>query len=193
MTKILNKYSKCHDKNLYKFYDNYIKFVQTLYGDGAINNSVINKNKLFLESTNLSSLACDDDKFSSLSTSAMLARGEVPEVHRRTADNYMVIKKIYGTPVVQPRINNKDRALLAKYDFNPLECSTIKQINEELAFLKRWSMSLEKNLRNDANEIIQIRAKELKFLVASRYVNLTSEVYAGYKALERYFEEISKY
>jgi len=54
-------------------------------------------------------------------------------------------------------------------------------------------MSLEKNLRNDANEIIQIRAKELKFLVASRYVNLTSEIYSGYKALEKYFEEISKY
>ncbi len=148
---------------------------------------------MFLESTSLSSLACDDDKFSSLSTSAMLARGEVPEAHRRTADNYMVIKKVYGSPVVQPRINNQERALLAKYDFNPLEYSTIKQINEELSYLKRWSMSLEKNLRNDANEIIQIRAKELKFLVASRYVNLTSEIYAGYKALERYFEEISKY
>ena len=125
--------------------------------------------------------------------SAMLARGEVPEVHRRTADNYMVIKKVYGTPVVQPRINNQERALLSKYDFNPLEYSTIKQINEELSFLKRWSMSLEKNLRADANEIIQIRAKELKFLVASRYVSLTSEIYSGYKALERYFEEISKY
>lgn len=161
---------------------------------GKISNSVLNKNtKLFLESTNLSSLSCDDDKFSSLSMSAMLARGEVPEVHRRTADNYMVIKKIYGAPVVQPRINNKERALLAKYDFNPLEYSTIKQINEELSFLKRWSISLEKNLRADANEIIQIRAKELKFLVASRYVSVTSEIYQGYKALERYFEEISKY
>ena len=105
----------------------------------------------------------------------------------------MVIKKIYGVPVVQPRINNKERELLNKYDFNPLEFSTIKQINEELSFLKRWSMSLEKNLKNDANEIIQIRAKELKFLVASRYVSLTSEIYSGYKALERYFEEISKY
>ena len=136
---------------------------------GKISNSVLNKNtKFFLESTNLSSLSCDDDKFSSLSMSAMLARGEVPEVHRRTADNYMVIKKIYGAPVVQPRINNKERALLAKYDFNPLEFSTIKQINEELSFLKRWSMSLEKNLRADANEIIQIREKEVKFLVASR-------------------------
>lgn len=159
---------------------------------GKINGSVLN-GKVFLESTNLSCLANDDDKFSSLSMSAMLARGEIPETHRRTADNYMVIKKIYGVPVVQPRINNKERELLNKYDFNPLEFSTIKQINEELSFLKRWSMSLENNLRNDANEIIQIRAKELKFLVASRYVNLTSEIYSGYKALERYFEEISKY
>lgn len=123
----------------------------------------------------------------------MLARGEIPESHRRTADNYMVIKKVYGAPVVMPRITNKEKALLSKYDFNLLEFSTIKQINEELSFLKRWSMSLERNLKVDADEIIQIRAKELKFLVASRYVSLTSEIYSGYKALERYFEEISKY
>lgn len=123
----------------------------------------------------------------------MLARGEIPESHRRTADNYMVIKKVYGVPVVMPRITNKEKALLSKYDFNLLEFSTIKQINEELSFLKRWSMSLERNLKVDADEIIQIRAKELKFLVASRYVSLTSEIYSGYKALERYFEEISKY
>jgi len=155
---------------------------------------VMNSNsKVFLESTNLSSLACEDDKFSSLSISAMLARGEVPESHRRIADNYMVIKRIYGTPVVQPRINNQEKKLLAKYDFNPLEYSTIKQINEELSFLKKWSMSLDKNLKKDSDEIIQIRAKELKFLIASRYVSLSSEIYNGYKALERYFEEISKY
>ena len=165
----------------------------TINGDGEINNSVLNNNRLFIESTNLSSLSCDDDKFSSLSMSAMLARGEVPDIHRRTADNYMVIKKIYGAPVVQPRINNKEKALLAKYDFNPLEFSTIKQINEELSFLKRWSMSLEKNLKADADEIIQIGAKELKYLIASRYISVTSEIYQGYKALERYFEEISKY
>ena len=161
---------------------------------GKINTTLLNRdNKLFIESTNLSALSSDDDKFSSLSTSAMLARGEVPDSHRRIADNYMVIKKIYGTPVVIPRIDNREKSLLAKYDFNPLEFSTIKQINEELAFLKRWSMSLEKNLKADADEILQIRAKELKFLAASRYVNLSSEIYGGYKALERYFEEISKY
>ncbi len=169
-------------------------------GDRAINNSVLNtnlnnniNNKLLLESTSLSSLSFNDDKFSSISMSAMLARGEVPDSHRRIADNYMVIKKIYGTPVVQPRITIKEQSLLAKYDFNPLECSTIKQINEELSFLKRWSVSLEPNLRHDSDEILQIRVKELKFLVASRYVNLTSEIYLGYKALEKYLEEISKY
>ena len=192
MTSYLNKHLKLHYKLTLKFYYIYVYF--KLYGDGEINTTTVNKNhKLFLESTNLSSLSGNDDRFSSLSTSAMLARGEVPDIHRRTADNYMVIKKIYGTPVVQPRINNKERALLAKYDFNSLEYSTIKQINEELSFLKRWSMSLDKNLKNDADEIIQIRAKELKFLAASRYVNITSEIYSGYKALERYFEEISKY
>ncbi len=165
-----------------------------LYGDGAINTTAENNtNKLFIESTSLSSLAGNDDRFSSLSTSAMLARGVVPDSHRRVAYNYMVIKRIYGEPVVQTRITNKDKTLLAKYDFSPLEYSTIKQVNEELSFLKRWSMSLEENLKKDADELIQIRAKELKFLAASRYVNITSEIYQGYKALERYFEEISKY
>ena len=137
----------------------------------------------------MSSLAFDEDKFSS----AMLARGGVPESHRRVADNYMVIKKVYGAPVVQPRITNQERALLAKYDFNPLEYSTIKQINEELSFLKRWSSSLEKNLKQDSDNIIQIRVKELKFIVASRYIDFDSEIYGGYKAIERYLEEISKY
>ena len=123
----------------------------------------------------------------------MLAKGEVPVSHRRIADSYVVIKKIYGTPVVQSRITNAEKKLLAKYDFNPLEFSTIKQVNEELSYLKRWSMSLEKNLKKESDELLQIRAKELKFLAASRYVSVTSEIYQGYKAIERYFEEISKY
>lgn len=167
----------------------------TLAGDGTISSAAFNKNnRLLLESTtNLSSLANNEDRFSSLSTSAMIARGEVPESHRRVADNYMVIKRIYGSPVVKMKINNQERNLLAKYDFNPLEFSTIKQINEELSFLKRWAMSGEKALRKEADDLIQIRVKELKYLAASRYVNISNEVYNGYQALERYFEEISKY
>lgn len=123
----------------------------------------------------------------------MIARGDVPESHRRVADNYMVIKKIYGSPVVKLPITAQEKNLLTKYDFNPLEFSTVKQINEELSFLKRWAMSGEKALKKDADDLIQIRVKELKFIAASRYSTISNEMYNGYQALERYFEEISKY
>ncbi len=123
----------------------------------------------------------------------MLAKASVPPSHRIAADNYMVIKKIYGTPVVKSRISNKERALLGKYDFNQLEYTTIKQINEELSLLKKWSMSLDKTLKEDSDRIIDIRLKELKYLAACRYTLITNEIYNGYMALEKYFEDISKY
>ena len=148
---------------------------------------------MLIESTSLSSLSDEEDKFSSLSTSAMLARGEVPPSHKRAADSYMIIKKIYGFSVVQSRITNQERNLLTKYDFNPLEYSTIKQINEELTCLKRWAVAIDKQLRIDADEIMNIRVKELKFLMATRYAKTSDELYNGYLALEKYFEEISKY
>lgn len=143
--------------------------------------------------TKVSALSDENDKFSSLSTSSMLARAGVPLSHVLVADNYMVIKKFYGVPVVKSRITNKEKALLAKYDFNQLEYTTIKQINEELELLKKWSMSLDESLKLDADRIIEIRAKELKYLAACRYTLITNEIYNGYMALEKYFEDISKY
>lgn len=165
-------------------------------GDRTINenfSNYTNTEKTYQQPISLSSLSDDNEKFSNLSTSAMLAKSDVPLSHVLVADNYMVIKKIYGSPVLKPRINNKELALLAKYDFNPLEYSTIKQINEELALLKKWSVSEDKNLKADADEIIQIRVKELRFLAANRYTLVTNELYNGYMALEKYFEDISKY
>ena len=128
-----------------------------------------------------------------LSTSQLLAKGEIPNSHRRVADAFMIIKKIYGQPVINCRISNQEVQLLAKYDFNLLEYSTIKQINEELAFLKKWSNSIDEKLKNDADKIIEIRCKELKFLLSSRYATISNEIYNGYMALEKYFEDISKY
>ena len=141
----------------------------------------------------LSSLSSENDKFSLLSTSQLLAKGEIPASHRRVADNFMIIKKIYGQPIINSRLNEQDKQLLAKYDFNPLEYSTIKQINEELSYLKKWSTSSNELLRKDADALLQIRSKELKYIVASRYASISNEIYNGYKALERYFEEISKF
>ena len=141
----------------------------------------------------LSSLSTDDDMFTALSTSALLAKSSVPYSHRRVADNYVIIKRVYHFQAVQSRISNAELQLLKKYEFNTLEFSTIKQINEELSYLKKWSASPVEDLKNDADKIIQIRCKELKYIIASRYATLTNEIYNGYKALERYFEEISKF
>jgi hypothetical protein len=129
---------------------------------------------------------------SNLSTSTLLARSGVPDSHRRIADSYMILKKIFGLPAVQAVLTLEEKKFLAKYDFNLLEYSTIKQINDELAFLKKWSDG-EKKLREVSDRIIEIREKELKNLIASKYISVTNEIYNGYKALERYFEEISKY
>ena len=140
-----------------------------------------------------SSLSTEDDTFMSLSTSALLARSTVPYSHRRIADNYVIIKRVYRFQAVQSRITNAEIQLLKKYDFNTLEFSTIKQVNEELSYLKKWSTSGNELLRKDADQLLQIRCKELKYIVASRYATVTNELYNGYKALERYFEEISKF
>ena len=120
-------------------------------------------------------------------------RRDVPDSHRRVADNFMIIKKIFGHPVVQPQISPEETKLLAKYDFNLLEYSTAKQINDEIVFLKKWSYSRSKELQESADMIIKIRSKELKYLMATKYVSITNKVYNGHTVLERYFEEISKY
>ena len=140
-----------------------------------------------------SAFSSEDDAFTALSTSALLAKSSVPYSHRRVADNYVIIKRVYHFQAVQSRITNAERQLLQKYDFNTLEFSTIKQINEELSYLKKWSTSTNDLLRKDADMLLQIRCKELKYIVASRYSSVTNEFYNGYKALERYFEEISKF
>lgn len=139
-----------------------------------------------------SSFSDENDTFTSLSTTALLAKNAVPYSHRRVADNYVIIKRIYKFQAVQSRISSQELSLLKKYDFNPLECSTIKQINEELSYLKKWAVASNELLAKDADDIIQIRARELKFVVASKY-STSNEVFDGFKALERYFEEITKF
>jgi len=154
----------------------------------------ISESKLNLPTfTVQSSFSNEDDTFTSLSTTALLAKNAVPYSHRRAADNYVIIKRIYKFQAVQSRISHQEIALLQKYDFSPLEASTIKQINEELAYLKKWAVASNELLSKDADDIIQIRAKELKYVSSSKYSSLTNEVYDGYKALEKYFEEITKF
>ena len=59
--------------------------------------------------------------------------------------------------------------------------------------MKQWCDGADKNLAELSDKIMAIRIKELKSIIATKYVKISNEIYNGYKALERYLEEISKY
>ena len=141
--------------------------------------------------TSKSTFSNDSDVFTSRSYAALLAKNCVPACHRRIADNYAIIKKIFKFQAVMSRISNEEKALLAKYDFNTLEYTTMKQMYQELELLQKWDS--DSNLKAVAEKILEIRVKELKFLDASHYAAVSNEIYNGCIALEHYLQEISKY
>ncbi len=143
--------------------------------------------------TSRSAFSSNEEVFTSRSYAALLAKNAIPYFHRKIADNYVIIKKVFKFQAVMSRITNVEKSLLAKYDFNTLEYTTVKQMYEELSLLQRWSMSPDENLRKDSDAILEIRTKELKYIVATSYASISNEIYKGYLALENYFIEISKY
>ena len=143
--------------------------------------------------TSRSAFSSDEEVFTSRSYAALLAKNTIPYFHRKIADNYVIIKKVFKFQAVMSRITNVEKSLLAKYDFNTLEYTTVKQMYDELSLLQRWSMSPDENLRKDSDAILEIRTKELKYIVATSYASISNEIYKGYLALENYFIEISKY
>lgn len=130
-------------------------------------------------------------RYDNLSMSSLIARGQIPQKHRQLAANYMLIKRIFGFSAIHSRISNYERSVLRKYGFDLLENSTISQINHQLEQLKIWSNSNETYVKAYADEIFEIRVKELKFLRASNYATAVGEFYDGYKALERYIEYVA--
>ena len=143
--------------------------------------------------TSRSAFSNNEEVFTSRSYAALLAKNTIPYFHKKVADNYIIIKKVFKFQAVMPRISNVEKALLAKYDFNTLEYTTVKQMYEELALLQKWSMSADEKLKKDSDAILEIRTRELKYIVATSYANISNEIYKGYLALENYFLEISKY
>ena len=141
--------------------------------------------------TSKSTFSNESDIFTSRSYAALLARNTIPYFHRKLADNYVIIKKVFKFQAVMSRISNVEKALLKKYDFNTLEFTTMKQMYEELTLLQKWSV--DSKLKDDAEKLLEIRVKELKFLDASRYASISNEIYNGYMALEHYLQEISRF
>jgi hypothetical protein len=141
--------------------------------------------------TSRSAFSRDEEVFTSRSYVALLAKNIIPYSHKKMADNYVIIKRVFKFQAVMPRITNAEKALLAKYDFNTLEFTTVKQMYEELSLLQKWA--LDDKLKKDSDDILEIRTKELKYIVATSYASISNEIYKGYLALENYFVEISKY
>ena len=141
--------------------------------------------------TSKSTFSNENDVFTSKSYAALLARNVVPVSHRKLADNYVIIKRIFKFQAVLSRISNTEKTLLSKYDFNTLEYTTMKQMYEELELLQKWAT--DSNLKEDAEKILEIRVRELKYLDASHYASVSNEIYNGYMALEHYLQEISRF
>lgn len=151
------------------------------------------ENKSDFDLTEKSTFSKEDKIFSSRSFSALIAKNSVPLSHKKIADNYMVIKKIFKFQMSLNRISKVEKSLLEKYDFNVLEYTTTQQMYEELGLLQQWSESDNLQLKKDADDILQIRVNELKYLEAGRYALVSNEIYNGYIALGQYLKEISKF
>ncbi len=147
----------------------------------------------YFDLTSKSTFSNDNDSFTSKSFAALVAKNNVPNSHKQIADNYLIIKKVFKFQACMSRISNVEKALLEKYEFNTLECTTAKQMYYELALLQKWSFVGDEELKSDSDAILQIRVKELKYLEACRYAQISDEMHDGYKALEQYLREISKF
>lgn len=140
-----------------------------------------------------STFSKENDEFTELSTTALLARKSVPALHRELANNYVLIKRIYKFQAVKSTLTEQNKNLLNKYNFLPLAETSIEKVNSELELMRNMSANENEQVRFEADELIKIRTKELKYITASSYSRYDNELNKGYTALERYFEEISKY
>lgn len=86
--------------------------------------------------TSRSAFSREEEVFTSRSYAALLAKNIIPYSHRKLADNYVIVKRIFKFQAVMPRITNAEKSLLAKYDFNTLEYTTVKQMYEDYSFAK---------------------------------------------------------
>ena len=122
-----------------------------------------------------------------------LTKCNVPQAHKKIANNYCIVKKIFKFQACQSRISNVEKATMSSYDFNTLEYTTMQQMRDEIKLLQQMALSEKAEQRLLAETILNIRVKELKFIEASCYATITNEIYNGYKVLEQYLKEICRF
>ncbi|MBQ8635950.1 hypothetical protein IJX73_02715 [bacterium] len=133
-----------------------------------------------------------NDYYSNINTSVALGKTQVPIRHKQLASNYVLIKKIFGSCAAVIPITNADRAVLNRHGFAPLEHTNISSINKQIEQLKAWSNSGDILLGAYANELFEIRIKELKYLRLTVTSGRSVEFQDGWEALEKYIEYIAR-
>lgn len=136
--------------------------------------------------------AKDSDFYENLNTAVALGKTRVPLKHKQLAASYMLIKKIFGSCATPIPITTNDKGVLHRHGFQQLELTTIAQANKQIEQLKSWSNSGDILLDAYANELFEIRIKELKFIRLTMSDIRKVEFKQGYKAYEKYVEYISR-
>ena len=134
----------------------------------------------------------NSDNIPLLSFETLIARSEIPNEQKLLAQNYMVIKRIYGTSSVPLKITNQEVSYLKQNGFETIENVTAEMMKDELNKLREFSLSEDEEIRKISNNVFAIRVKELKYLYASNYFPPMGEIYNGWKLLEKYIEYIAK-
>ena len=132
-----------------------------------------------------------DEFYSDINTSVVLAKSKVPLKHKQLAANYILIKRIFGACVASIPITSANRAVLTRHGFQLLENTTISQMNRQIEQLKNWSNGGDILLSAYANELFEIRIKELKYMRTTLSSGRLTEFEDGYLALEKYIEYIA--
>lgn len=145
------------------------------------------------EITLKSTFSKENVTFSSRSFEALLARHATPASHRKIADNYNIVKRIFKFQTSAGSITQDEQAFLKSYNFKTLVEMTPNEMYKELSLLRNWSSSKNQSLREDSDKLLQIRANELKIIENLSHAVVSNEIYQGFVVLANYFAEISKY
>ena len=126
-----------------------------------------------------------------ISLSGLFLRSKVSPYQKSLANNYITIRKIFSYTVVQPKVTNVEYNKLREINFAPAEYTAPETMYEELMLIVDWSNSKDYYTRKFADEVFEIRVRELKYLLANTSNVKLMELNGGYRVLERYLEFIA--
>ena len=80
-----------------------------------------------------------NEAFENISLQSLFRKSRISARQKEVANNYMVIKKIFGFSAVNSRISNTETTLLRQYGMRLLEETTSATMFRELETLIEWS------------------------------------------------------